>query len=300
MPMKRIRSILSGGEHPPASPIARKQKLGAPADPGSLAGIAVKREQSRQVDQRREERRSKLAERATLIVGSGEVDVSVINVSTGGIMVECDPLDLQIGETIAIRFADCDASKCDVRWMRGNRMGLEFREETTIVGSRAVQDFIIRKLRDESDPAADAAAVANRPVRQRLVWVGAIHYDNEGTPARVRNISAGGAMIECDWDFHIGTEVMLDLEEAGTVFATVRWCRGGQLGLRFTSGFDLRALARARPIRPRAARAEPPAADRPAPRGTAEAGKPPKPLVQPVRRSLSEIAELYSNGMTMR
>jgi hypothetical protein len=91
-------------------------------------------------------------------------------------------------------------------------------------------------------------------------------------------------MIECGWDFHVGTEVLLDLEEAGTMFARVRWCQGGQVGLKFNTEFDLRTLAE---CKPKAAETVPP---HPLP---SEAVKPRPSIRRGTRLSVSEIADLF-------
>ena len=64
---------------------------------------------------------------------------------------------------------------------------------------------------------------------------------------RLRNISAGGALVDVECDYVEGAQVMLDLGEAGDLDATVSWSHGGQAGLRFREPFDLAALAKARP-----------------------------------------------------
>lgn len=302
--MNSIRSaILSGEGLAPRSPVARKQKRAAPAEPGSLNGIAIKREQSRKVDQRREDRHSSLVEGATVRLRGGKFEVAVVNVSAGGAMIEAGALDAQIGEPIEIRFADCDFSRCVVRWIRADRIGIEFCEETTINGSRAVQAFIIDKLRGGAGCDGETAGgqvKSSRTTRHRLVWTGTIHCEGESTTARVRNISTDGAMIESDWDFHIGTPVMLDLDAAGTIPATVRWCRGGQLGLKFDSRFDLRALAECEPAEPEAIEApserEPGGYHIPLGDLDDDDGKKGKDG----RLSLSEVADLYGKGMTRR
>ena len=63
---------------------------------------------------------------------------------------------------------------------------------------------------------------------------------------RLRNISAGGAMVECEEQPVPGTRVELDLEEAGTLEAEVRWSQRGQVGLHFAEAFSLGKLARKR------------------------------------------------------
>ena len=63
-------------------------------------------------------------------------------------------------------------------------------------------------------------------------------------PVRLRNISTDGAMLETEHQFDIGAEILLDLEEAGTAFAKVRWANGGQVGIKFDQKFNLKNLTR--------------------------------------------------------
>jgi hypothetical protein len=62
---------------------------------------------------------------------------------------------------------------------------------------------------------------------------------------RLRNISAGGAKVESRRELCPGSEVELDLGEAGFQMAEVRWSKDGQVGLRFAQEFDLDSLAAA-------------------------------------------------------
>ena len=80
-----------------------------------------------------------------------------------------------------------------------------------------------------------------------MIWSGQIHYDFESTPVRIRNISRNGAMIECSIPLPIGAEPLLDLGEAGSIFARVSWSCGDQVGLAFQTEFDLGELAKSRP-----------------------------------------------------
>jgi len=64
---------------------------------------------------------------------------------------------------------------------------------------------------------------------------------------RLRNISTTGALIECEDALRVGAEPLLDLGEAGTIFATVTWAVGDQAGLKFQQNFDLAQLAKAKP-----------------------------------------------------
>ncbi len=231
----------------PNGPIAKKNK---PAVPKSgLATIAVKREESRLTNQRREERHRNILEDATVYFRRRKHQVPVINVSSGGVMIETN-IEPWIGESLEIQFGDCNRTKCVVRWIRGNRMGLEFNDETTIIGPASIQDFIIRRLRGDQAPDNDidaANAKANREPRHNLIWIATLHCNHDSYPVRMRNISSEGAMLETKHDFPVGTEVLLDLEEAGTAFAKVRWAKGGQIGVKFDQRFNLKNLTKCSP-----------------------------------------------------
>jgi diguanylate cyclase (GGDEF)-like protein len=92
-------------------------------------------------------------------------------------------------------------------------------------------------------PAGEAAAFS-RPPRHRLIRTGTLEFAGQSLPVRLRNISEGGAMIECGRDLPPATPVRLDLDEAGRLDAEVRWSARGQVGMRFAAPFTLSRLAR--------------------------------------------------------
>jgi hypothetical protein len=246
--MNELRTAIASGQGlRPNGPIAKKTKRAEPK--GGLTAIAVKREESRLTNQRREERHRNLLENATIHFRRRKHEVPVVNVSSNGVMIETD-IEPWIGESLEIQFGDCNRTKCVVRWIRDRRMGLEFNDETTIIGPASIQDFIIRRLRggeaDESDEAV-AGAQANREPRHNLIWIATLHCNHDSIAAKMRNISSEGAMLETSHNFPVGTEVLLDLEEAGTAFAKVRWAKGGQIGLKFDAKFNLKNLTKCTP-----------------------------------------------------
>ncbi|MEA3008638.1 MAG: hypothetical protein QOJ91_330 [Sphingomonadales bacterium] len=135
--------------------------------------------------------------------------------------------------------------------------GAETIEELSLIrrlGCSQVQGFIFARpmpasealaLATESRPSAEVVGFS-RPPRHRLIRNGSLLWEGRTLPVRLRNISAGGAMIECDDPLEPGTPVELDLAEAGTLPAEVRWCQQGQVGLHFGEAFSLGKLARTR------------------------------------------------------
>jgi len=123
---------------------------------------------------------------------------------------------------------------------------------------RALREVIARSFPDiefeghvdtgSSSAPRDSDGSEQRTSRRHpLIWSGQIHHDYQSTPVRLRNISPTGAMIECSIPLHVGVEPLLDLGEAGQVFATVTWVVGDSAGLRFHEPFDLAHLARSKP-----------------------------------------------------
>jgi diguanylate cyclase (GGDEF)-like protein/PAS domain S-box-containing protein len=135
--------------------------------------------------------------------------------------------------------------------------GAETIEELSLIrrlGCSQVQGYIFARpmpaeealaLATESRPSAEVIGFS-RPPRHRLIRNGRLLWQGRTLPVRLRNISAGGAMIECDSELEPGTPVELDLSEAGTLPAEVRWSQQGQIGLHFGEEFALGKLARTR------------------------------------------------------
>ena len=249
--MHEIRSSIYAdkGQETALTISAKKRARPSAGLGGSLTSIPIKRQEPRLSNQRREDRHRDVISGATLILRRRKHQVTVVNVSPGGVMIECEAIDPRIGETVEIQFPDCNRTKCAIRWKRENRLGLEFAPETTIIGSAKVKDLIRSRL---GLAEAEETVPADRPIkdrspRQRLIWKGTLHFAQESTPVRLHNISATGAMLESDWDYAIGTEVLLDLDGAGLMPAIVCWCEGGQTGVSFKKQFDLGNLAFCKP-----------------------------------------------------
>lgn len=199
---------------------------------------------------------------ATAIIRKGRKNfpVDLINISGGGAMVEGE-LSAKLWQCVTLVLGDVGPVECAVRWIRGNRYGLEFAHETKIECTPEVLNDMLRKVLVEAAPErleeqviATAPAPAPPPrrrgrkaIRHPLIWSGLIHFNHETSVARLRNISASGAQIESTADYPVGSEVLLDLGNAGTIAAVVQWSHGDHCGLAFHAEFDVRRLASVRP-----------------------------------------------------
>jgi hypothetical protein len=239
--MHELRSIMANGGR--ATLLAKRDRHEKRAEEGpSLTGLAIPRRETRTCNQRREDRHLNVVEKAELLVRRRKYEVAVINVSRHGAMIETD-LELRIGERMEIRFGDCNPTECTVRWIRGNRIGVEFSRETVVLATGAVKNLIVGGRRFGEAPSEPEKPV--RAPRQSLLWKAVLHWDHGTAQVRMRNISTDGAMLECRQEIVVDTSVVLDLGEGGIAPGIVRWSRGGQIGVQFEERFDLRNLVKA-------------------------------------------------------
>jgi hypothetical protein len=162
-------------------------------------------------------------------------------------------------DRVDLHLADDGVVECAVRWLKGDRIGLEFAHETQLDCSPDDQAKLLRTVIHENfkdvdyespqEPRRAQAADDDKRLASRhpLIWSGMLHYDFHSAPVRLRNISASGALVEFEVPLPVGAEPLLDLGAAGTVFATVTWVVGDQAGLKFQAPFDVTKLAQARP-----------------------------------------------------
>ena len=238
--MHELRSTILSGEAKQASLVARKAKTKAEAaNAGGLAKIAIKRQEARVTDQRLEDRLRGIVESTTIVFRRRRQDVAVVNVSSRGAMLRGE-IDPRIGEKIDLLFDGRNRTKCIVRWVREGRIGVEFVNETILWTSDRNGGPVFQP---EKTSAPAIHAVAEREPRQKLLRAGTLYWSGISIPVRLRNISGGGARVESGRELCPGSEVELDLGEAGFQIAEVRWSKDGQVGLKFAEEFDIESLA---------------------------------------------------------
>lgn len=267
--MNSFRSaILAGkGLHPTDPLVRKKSKRGATED--NLSSVAVPRAEHRTQDTRDDDRHRLEHEVASARFGKKLYDVDVINLSGGGAMIRAD-FKPRLWERVDLIFAEGSEIECAVRWLRDDRIGLEFAHETRIDCDAEAHDAllldVIRRsfpdvalapreevepapvLQAETTPDDDAIANSRRTERRHpLVWTGEIYFSHSNEKVRLRNISEHGALVESPVQYPLGVEVLLDLGEAGQHFSVVSWACGDKVGLKFNNPFDLTLLGSAKP-----------------------------------------------------
>jgi hypothetical protein len=266
--MNNIRQQILGGERPERrSLLGKKRKKGADGDAG-LASVAISREAHRTTSSRDGDRHRLPHHEVRVVHKRKSYSVQLVNLSGGGAMISGD-LHPMLWDRVDLHLAEGGKIECVVRWIKADRIGLEFEHETRLDCDdearakllRAVmeQNFgdveIKKRKRRKTDQAEETKITVEASSgddkrggrRHPLIWSGSLHYDFETLPIRVRNISEAGAMIECQAAIPVGAEPLVDLGDAGTIFATVTWAVGDEVGLKFHEPFDLNQLAKSKP-----------------------------------------------------
>jgi len=253
-----IRAKIFGKAEPSEQSVVLRAKQPKGAKTDLLHSVTVPREEHRRHNTRGGDRH-RLREEQVRIAHHGTFhDVDLINLSGGGAMIAAD-LELELWDKVDLHLAADGVIDCAVRWIKGNRIGLEFAHETQLDCSPDEQAKLLRSAiaenfkdvelethgapRPPEEPSQEQRVAHRHP----LIWSGTLHYDFHSSPVRLRNISSTGALVEFQVPLPVGAEPLLDLGAAGSVFATVTWVVGDQAGLKFHSAFDLASLAQARP-----------------------------------------------------
>jgi diguanylate cyclase (GGDEF)-like protein len=138
--------------------------------------------------------------------------------------------------------------------------GVETHDDLNLIrelGCSQVQGYIFGKpvRGDEARALANQASVeadgyqTSREPRQRLMRRAIAQIGNRAVEIRLRNISSGGALVECDSAIAPGSRLTVDIVGAGPVVGEVRWAQKGKFGLAFVEEFDLARLAPKKEVR---------------------------------------------------
>ena len=143
--------------------------------------------------------------------------------------------------------------------MQTTAEGVETAEELQLVrdlGCSQVQGYIFGKpMPAEEARELAAKGAATRPAqlpprepRVRIIRAALLHYNGDVKGARLRNISSGGALIECREEMPVGAIIQLDFAAGGLQEAEIRWSKGTQFGVQFKNKFDLKLLQPTKPM----------------------------------------------------
>lgn len=214
-----------------------------------LGAVAIARQGPRAVHQRNEDRHILQGQTARTEINGKEQDVPVLNLSSNGVMIECEQ-PVNIGDELTLSLTECAPINTAVRWVRGGRIGLEFIAETVIIADAGVRDLILKTMMRENEEASYTPKLVigserrDSATRHKLVFVGKLRWGRRQATARLRNISKTGAMLSLEQrtDLTNGAKVTLSLKNAGELEGRIRWHSGNEFGVEFLKEFDVALL----------------------------------------------------------
>ena len=132
--------------------------------------------------------------------------------------------------------------------------GVETHDDLHLIrelGCSQVQGYIFGKpaVAKEARELANKARIEAvgfqcvREPRHRLMRRAIASLDGFAVEVRLRNISAMGALVECEEAVKAGQQMTMDIVGVGPVQGIVRWAQSGKFGLEFEDNFDLTRLA---------------------------------------------------------
>jgi hypothetical protein len=229
---------------------------------GTIDAELVARSEQRRANHRGKDRHRLTSERATAYHRGKTHQVDLVNLSAGGAMIR-GSFEVRLWDMLELEITDGPRFEGAVRWIKDDQVGVEFAHETLIdcdpkkraeVLLEVIQrSFPDQKVNLEQEQEGEIARqpeedLGNRgEKRHPLIWKGEIHYAFDSNPVRLRNVSAGGALLDVITFYPVGAEVMLDLGGAGQFEAVVTWAHEDQVGVKFKQTFEIGCLANARP-----------------------------------------------------
>jgi hypothetical protein len=141
--------------------------------------------------------------------------------------------------------------------MQTTAEGVETQEELALVrnlGCSLIQGYFFGKpmpdveARDLASKGAVVRPDAHLPTREprvRIIRAALLHYQGDVKGARLKNISSGGALVQCREALPVGAEIQLDFAAGGLIDAKVVWTKDDHFGVQFKAKFELKLLRQA-------------------------------------------------------
>lgn len=158
---------------------------------------------------------------ARLCVMGREHDCTIRNVSTRGMTVTLDTVDLCVGIQVLVTFGAMRRFCGTVRWFRGRSIGIEFVKPLTLD-----QVYDMRR----STPAGMQPRVG----RGRVKLPATARLADRNCWVEILNISVGGLMMAAGFATRPGQRLMIEFPDMLPMGGHVRWSSAGACGVMFS------------------------------------------------------------------
>jgi hypothetical protein len=150
----------------------------------------------------------------------------VVNLSRSGLRGVTD-LALSVGQSVVASLDDITHCAGSVRWVDQRRFGMQF--DTVLDG---IPDYAQQDL-------CNTVGHKERPPRITTNLIAKIRLCGPSFPAKIRNVSKSGMMVETELPLSLGHQLFIKLSNHKVVPAEVIWNEGRRTGVRLSSPISI-------------------------------------------------------------
>jgi hypothetical protein len=188
-------------------------------------GVAQRLGSLDQAANRRRHIRHWVLKSATIHPFREEVAFLIGNISHLGVMGR-SAIPLSLRQCVFITLNGHHYMAGEVRWAEGDRFGLQ------------LEDPLFCMPGGQPEPASPQAGLTPRSIRIPVDLAATLVTTAPRLPARIRNISNGGMMIETGTSIGEGERLLVAMKGRLAIAGRVQWSVGGRIGLRFEHELD--------------------------------------------------------------
>jgi hypothetical protein len=174
------------------------------------------------IPSKRKESRQRVLLRAQIHVVRLQSDMLVTDISRSGLRGSTD-IDLRVGQPAYISLDDLTHVAGSIRWVQDGRFGMKFSKMLDVLPECAHVD--LGHLPDHQE----------RMPRTATRLKAKISLSSWSSPARVRNVSQTGMMIESDLPVCPDQQLLVNLSDGKILNAIVKWVEGDRVGIQLTA-----------------------------------------------------------------
>ena len=170
------------------------------------------------ITSKRKEARQRVLLRAQIHVVQVQHDLMVTDISRGGLRGSSD-ISLRVGQSVYISLDDLTHVAGSIRWIQHGRFGMKFFTTLDMLPECAV----VEKL----DQPGHRPRMPRKPAQLKAK----ISLANWSSPARIRNVSKTGMMIETELMVIAEQKLLITLSDGKIFDAVVKWTEGDRVGI---------------------------------------------------------------------
>ena len=170
------------------------------------------------ITSKRKEARQRVLLRAQIHVVQVQHDLMVTDISRGGLRGSSD-ISLRVGQSVYVSLDDLTHVAGSIRWIENGRFGMKFATTLDVLPECAVVE-------------KDVPLGYQQRMPRKSAWLKAkISLSDWSSPARIRNVSKTGMMVETGLSVMPEQKILITLSDGKIFDAVVKWVEGDRVGM---------------------------------------------------------------------